>query len=441
VTQREAALTAAEFAGRKALVLGAGSSGRASGRLLARLGARVTVYDRNPAALADLGFAAETLVAEKIPSFAGFDWIVQSPGVPVPAHARLLPEVDLAAAFLRAPLVCITGSNGKSTTTVLIAEMLRASGIRVALGGNLGTPLCALVDEPADWVVAELSSFQLEHARRVHASVAVLLNLAPNHFDRHGSLAEYAAAKARLADLQGPDATLVVNLDDDWARGVGERRRTGVLGASLEGRAGAAARLRDAHVEVALAGTPWLRMELSALSPACRRYPLNALTATLAAASAGAAPDGVERTLRGFDGLPHRAQRVAVLRGVTYVNDSKATSPAAAIGSLAAESAPVVWLLGGVNKGIDMRSLAPSARRTRTTIAFGKAGDEIAEALRGTTEVVHVPHLADAVREAAARAQPGDVVLLAPACASFDEFRNYEERGERFAALVRSLPC
>jgi UDP-N-acetylmuramoylalanine--D-glutamate ligase len=129
------------------------------------------------------------------------------------------------------------------------------------------------------------------------------------------------------------------------------------------------------------------------------------------------------------------------VRDVTYVNDSKATSPAAALGSLAAESAPVVWLLGGVNKGIDLAVLAPAARRARSVIAFGKAGDEIAAALRASADVVRVPHLADAVREAAARARPGDVVLLAPACASFDEFKNYEERGERFAALVGSLPC
>ena len=434
------ALAAADFTGRRVLVLGAGSSGRASGALLHRMGAQVSVYDRNREALRELPFPAETLVAEQLPSFDGFAWIVQSPGVPAPAHARLLPEVDLAAALLRAPLVCITGSNGKSTTTVLIAEMLRASGLRVALGGNLGTPLCALVDQPADWVVAELSSFQLEHARRVHAGVAVLLNLAPNHFDRHANLAEYAAAKQRLVDLQEPGATLVVNLDDDWARGVGERSSAKVLGASLEDRP-AAAGLRGDQVEVSLEGTPWLRVPQAALSPACRRYPLNALTATLAAASAGATPTAVERTLCGFEGLPHRAQRVAVVRDVTYVNDSKATSPAAALGSLAAESAPVVWLLGGVNKGIDLRVLAPAARRTRSVIAFGKAGDEIAAALGASADVVRVPHLADAVREAASRALPGDVVLLAPACASFDEFRNYEERGERFAALVRSLPC
>ncbi len=435
------ALTAADFAGRKVLVLGAASSGRAAGALLQRMGAHVYVYDRNPEALRELPFPAETLVAERIPSFDGFAWIVQSPGVPAPAHAQLLPEVDLAATFLRAPLIGITGSNGKSTTTVLIAEMLRASGLRIALGGNLGTPLCALVGEPADRVVAELSSFQLEHARRVHARVAVLLNLAPNHFDRHRDLAEYAAAKERLAALQDESGTLVVNLDDAWSRRVGERARTAVLGASLEGRTGAAAALRKDDIEVTLDGLPWLRLPLAALSVPCRRYPLNALAATLAAASAGATQGAVEQTLRGFAGLPHRAQRVAVVRDVTYVNDSKATSPAAALGSLAAESAPVVWLLGGVNKGIDLAVLAPAARRARSVIAFGKAGDEIAAALRASADVVRVPHLADAVREAASRAQAGDVVLLAPACASFDEFKNYEERGERFAALVRSLPC
>jgi UDP-N-acetylmuramoylalanine--D-glutamate ligase len=435
-----AALVTADFAGSPVLVLGAGASGRASGALLHRLGARVTVYDRNPEALRELPFPAATLGGDRVPAFDGFTWIVQSPGVPAPPHPRLLPEVDLAAGLLRAPLVCITGSNGKSTTTTLTGEMLRASGLRAALGGNLGTPLCALVDEPADWVVAELSSFQLEHAQRVHARVAVLLNLAPNHFDRHGDLAAYSAAKQRLADLQQEDATLVVNLDDAWARGVGERSARKVLGASLEGRPGAAT-LRDGEVAIAPAGAPWLRLPLAALSPACRRYPLNALTASLAAASAGASAAAVERTLRGFEGLPHRAQRVAVVRDVTYVNDSKATSPAAALGSLAAENAPVVWLLGGVNKGIDLRVLAPAARRARSVIAFGKAGDEIAAALGASGDVVRVPHLADAVREAAARARPGDVVLLAPACASFDEFRNYEERGERFAALVRGLPC
>ena len=429
--------------GGRVLVLGAARSGRAAGRLLVAQGAQVTLYDRNPDALRDLDFPAETVSGAQSPDWDAFDVVVQSPGVPAQAHPKLMPEVDLAAlALAEQRWICVTGSNGKSSVTTLIGEMLRHAGARVAVGGNIGTALCALVDEPCDVVVAELSSFQLEHASKLHPRVAVLLNLAPNHLDRHPDVASYGAAKERLAQLQhgGDGDRLVVNLDDEWARSVASRAPAPVLGASLHSGQGVDAWIEDGRLRIVVQRHDWLDLAVSDLSPAIRRYPLNGLTAALAAYAAGVRRD-VSHVLKTFVGLPHRAQHVAEIRGVTYVNDSKATSPAAAIGSFESEVAPVVWLLGGVNKGVDLRVLIPCARRARAVITFGRAGDEIARALEGIPSVTRVTGLADAVREATTRAHKGDVVLLAPACASFDEFRSFEDRGDHFAEYVRSLPC
>jgi UDP-N-acetylmuramoylalanine--D-glutamate ligase len=477
--------TAAELLGQPCLVLGAGRSGCAAAVLLGALGADVTLYDRDPArvaaavsldALAEAGGAAVgaapqggtpadavrslglpalrgSLATQSggLPSFDDFACIVQSPGVAVPAHPRLLSEVDLAAPFLCAPLVAITGSNGKSTTTTLIGEMLRAAGLRTLVGGNLGTALCALAGWSADWVVAELSSFQLEHARRLRARIAVLLNLAEDHLDRHGSLAAYGAAKARVAELLGPGDHIVYNADDAWAREVALRAcaATGALSlpfsavSKLAEGAYVAADGADPAGRWVFApkGAPVCEVRRDACRPALRAYPENALAAGLAAALAGAAPSSLAATLEGFPGLPHRAQPVCVRRGVLYIDDSKATNPAAAAASVGALRSPFVWLLGGRSKGLDFRPLLLPALRARAVVAFGEARDEIAVALAEVTHLFRAASLDDAVREAAARAEPGDAVLLAPACTSFDAFSSYAERGDRFAAAVEALPC
>jgi UDP-N-acetylmuramoylalanine--D-glutamate ligase len=428
--------------GRHVLVLGLARSGRAAVELLLRDGARVTAYDRNADALRDLPAGVETLSGATAPDFARFDFVVASPGVPVAAHPKLVPEVDLAAQYFDAPLVGITGSNGKSTTTVLIGEMLRASGFDTGVGGNLGTPLCALVGRGHTRIVAELSSFQLEHAQKLRADVAVLLNLAPDHLDRHGSLAAYGAAKARLAELQRPDAYLVVNRDDPWARAVGERAPAHVLEFSTEERVTSGACLDDKDVVLVRDGAIALRVPQGALSAAARRPVANSLAAALAASLAGASPDAIRDSLERFEGLPHRVRDVCVRAGVRYVDDSKATNPAAAVASLLAQTSRVVWLAGGRNKGLDFAPLAEAARRARVRIAvvYGESALELEQALKSACRVERTGTLGDAVTFAATAARPGDVVLLAPACASFDQFKSFEDRGRQFAEFARALP-
>ena len=435
-----------KLAGRHALVLGAGRSGRAAATLLRRSGARVCIYDRDAAALDELGELGgniEVVTGDEAPSIDAFDCAVASPGIPVLPHPKLLPEVDLAAIFLRAPLVGVTGTNGKSTTTLLIAEMLRASGKSVAVGGNIGTPLCSLVDAEVDVVVAELSSFQLEYAQRLTAHVAVLLNLAADHLDRHGDLAHYGAAKERLAALQGPDDFLVTNADDAWAsavakRSVAHQRRFGV-----QPHAGRSA-FCDADAVVFRAepdSGPDLRVPLPTLSPSCRHPIANSLAAGTAALRAGATFAGVSGALQQFAGLEHRHRLIATRSGVQYIDDSKATNPAAAAASLQGQTRPVWWLAGGRNKNLDFGPLAGAVERVREALLFGEAREELAAALGDSVAVQLFPDLDQAVAYAAERAAPGEVVLLSPACASFDQFASFEARGVHFARVVRDLPC
>ncbi|HXX47241.1 MAG TPA: UDP-N-acetylmuramoyl-L-alanine--D-glutamate ligase [Myxococcota bacterium] len=431
------------YSGRNILVLGAARSGRAAVDLLLRAGARVAVYDRNPEALRGLPEGVEALSGASSPSYDRFDAVIASPGVPARHHEKLVPEVDLAAQFLDAKLVGITGSNGKSTTTTLVGEMLTQSGVRTGVGGNIGTALCSLVGQGYQWVVAELSSFQLEHANELRADVAVLLNLAPDHLDRHGSLERYGDAKARLVELQRDDAWLVANRDDTWARAVAAKATARLAGFSSRERVDTGAYLERDALVLAREGAARARIPLAELSSAARRPLDNALAAAAAADLAGASGDAIRAVLARFEGLPHRVRDVCVRRGVRYVDDSKATNPAAAAASLLAQTAPVIWLAGGRNKGLAFDELAEVAHRARVRAAvlYGESAGELERALRGAVAVVErVKDLAEAVARAAELARPGDAVLLAPACASFDQFKSFEERGERFAALARALP-
>jgi UDP-N-acetylmuramoylalanine--D-glutamate ligase len=426
------------FEGKRTLVLGMGRSGSAAARLLAELGARVTVYDRDPARGDELAARIERVSGDAPPAFERFEWVVASPGFALAAGTVAMPEVDLAATQLRARLVGVTGTNGKSTTTELIGEMLRRSGVEVAIGGNLGTPLCELVHTPAAVVVAELSSFQLEHATRLHPQVGVLLNLAPDHLDRHGNVERYGRAKARLAELQREDDTLVCNLDDPWARSVPARGRR--LGFSLERRLEQGAFLDGKDMVVRDADVEQVRLAREELGPGVRPYPANALAAALAALAAGASAAGLRDALEHFEGLPHRGRLVCVRRGVRYVDDSKATNPAAARASVLAQTGPVVWLAGGRNKGLPFDALLEATGRARVVVVYGEAANQIEAALRGHVELARAPGLEQALERAAACARAGETVLLAPACASFDEFSSFEARGDRFAALARRLP-
>jgi UDP-N-acetylmuramoylalanine--D-glutamate ligase len=424
---------------KRILVLGLGRSGNAAARLLVRHGFEVTGYDRDPARGAHIEGLAGFLSGPTLPDFEDFDRVVQSPGIRVGRDPRLVPEVEIGAEHLQAPIIGVTGTNGKSTTTVLIADMLRASGLDVATGGNLGTALCELVDMPADRVVAELSSFQLEHAQRFPTSVAVLLNLAPDHLDRHGSMKAYGAAKARLATLQGPEGVLVYNADDPWAQSVSSRGEGRRVTFSAQRELDTGASVRQGHLVVAEQGREPLSIALGELAPAARSPIDNALAASAAAIAAGGSPEGIAKALGRFEGLPHRAALVGLYAGVRYVNDSKATNPTATVRSLESCNGPIAWLAGGRNKGLDLAPLAGAVRHVRVAIVYGEAATELEKALGPACPVIRTRTLDEAFAEVTREANPGETVLLSPGCASQDAFASFEERGERFEALVRAL--
>ena len=405
---------------RRALVLGLARSGRAAAAALARRGVDVVAADRSadadPGRLGDLGVELR-LGTEEEALLEGVDLVVKSPGVPVEsplaAAARtrgiaLWSEVELGYRLLPAGarLIGVTGTNGKTTTTELLGTILRAAGRPVEVAGNVGRALTDAAETAADgsWVVCELSSFQLEDVHTLACDVAVLLNLEPDHLDRHGTFDAYRAAKLRIF----------------------ERARAKVVprGFGIEGI--------EFSADDPLPAEP--------LIPG-RHNRENAAAATAAARAAGVSDDAIAEALRTFLGVPHRLELVRELQGVRWVNDSKATNTAAASRGVAAYDDPLRLILGGSLKGEDFgpfaRALPPSVR---SIYLIGAATDELAAALDEAGRAhVRAGDLPTAVARAAAEAEPGDVVLLSPACASYDQFENFEERGDTFRRLVQEL--
>ncbi len=438
--------------GTRALVIGAGRAGRSAARLLAARGAHVRVLERRADAARDPEWPDTITLAIGDDRQAALDdaaLVVPSPGVPqnhpllVAAVRQGVPvwsEIELAARCLRCPVLAVTGTNGKSTTTTLLGAMLRATGAAVFVGGNLGTPLADAACAPDAWdvAVAEVSSFQLEWVPSFKPRVAVLLNLTPDHQDRYPDPAGYGAAKANLLAHQDGGDVAVLNRDDPWVWQQRQRTRATVLsfgrdpvefGTYLDGD--------DAVVWAA--GRPQ-RYALgdSPLTGAHNRE--NLLAAITAATAWGAAPEAIRAGLRATAGLPHRLELVREHAGVRWYDDSKATNVGAVEKSLDSFADHVVLLLGGYDKGGDFAALRPRvAARADHVICFGAAGPALAAQLDLAHGVTIVPTLTEAVRRAAALARPGAVVLLAPGCASFDEFRDYAERGRRFRALVEEL--
>ena len=389
------------------------------------------------------GHRAETL--------ASADLIVTSPGVPVEqpvfdaARARgveTIGELEFAWRWLAGRVIAITGTKGKSTTTTLIGRMLEAAGKQVMVGGNIGTPLSAQVEEStADTVhVVETSSFQLETTTSFHPWIAVWLNFADDHLDRHPTVAAYAAAKARIFANQDANDWAVLNADDravlEHARGTGAQR----VMFSLEGG------VRDGFVVdgdwiVRRAGTQVERLiPLGAVELTGRHMLNNVLAAAAATHVAGVRPEAMVSALRGFHGLPHVMEPVATVGGVRFVNDSKATNVEAARRSIESFERGVVAIVGGRYKGGDFRELGgPLATRGRAVIAIGEAAPRVRKALADIVRVIDAPSMRDAVERGYEAARPDGVVLLAPACSSFDWFRDYAERGDVFKQEVKRL--
>jgi UDP-N-acetylmuramoylalanine--D-glutamate ligase len=408
-------------------VLGLARSGEAAALALARRGVRVVGVDRDDSLdagrLREAG--VEVVLGAVDPALLDdVDLLVKSPGVPseapLAAAARsrgltIWSEVELGSRLLANPVVGVTGTNGKTTTSELLGAVFRAAGRPVAVAGNVGRPLTGLDGAIANdaWIVCELSSFQLEDIESFRPEVAVLLNLTPDHLDRHGDLDAYRAAKLRIFENQGADDVAVV------PRGFGELP-------------GAARRVEFAAGD---------------LLPAEPRIPgdhnrENAAAAAAAARAAGIEDGAIAEALRSFAGVPHRLELIREVDGVRWVNDSKATNPEAAERALGAYPPGLRVILGGSLKGSSFTELAHRAHRSGVARAYliGEAADEIAEALAAAgVRFQHSRDLENAVADARAEAEPGDVVLLSPACASYDQFRDFEERGERFRALVEAL--
>jgi UDP-N-acetylmuramoylalanine--D-glutamate ligase len=446
------------LAGRRVAVVGLARSGLAACRLLRRLGARVRATESRTAeglpaevlGLGDLGVEME-LGGHTEGTFQEADLVVVSPGVPrsmrhlEAARAAGVPvvgEVELAYWCCEAPFAAVTGSNGKSTTAALLGAILREAGIPNAVAGNIGIPLCDVAPDlpPGHWVVAEISSFQLETTGAFRPRVAVLLNLAPNHLDRHADLEEYYGVKARLFAAQEGTDWAVLNADDPEVlaragaararRAHFSRRRPVDRGAFLAG-----GQILLAHAGRAEAVAPAAGLRI----PGAHNLE-NALAAVAAAAAIGAPPAAMAGALLAFTGLEHRLETVATLAGVRYVNDSKGTTVDAVRRSLESFPAGILLIAGGKDKGGDFRPLQPLVRqRVKALVLIGEARDKIREHLAGACPMLEAATMESAVREAAARATPGDVVLLSPGCASFDMFRDYEDRGHAFKAAVAAL--
>ena len=450
-----------ELAGKKTLVLGAGKSGAASAKFLARRGARVALHDKKP--VAEWTDEARSLKNENIGLLDGqipswlldqIDLVVISPGVPtntIPARyvdrkdGEVIGEVELGFRFMKGRIVGITGSNGKTTTTTLIGELLKNSGIPTQIGGNIGTPLINLTETSRDdgWTVCELSSFQLETIKEFRPNVAVALNVTPNHLDRYDFFHDYAAAKHRLFMNQTEDDVAILNADDEvttsWENGLkanvvlfstAKELDEGLFlrGRDLIARANGKEKILTTRDEMNLRGVHNVQ---------------NVLAALAAGLECGALPDSMRETIRNFKAVEHRLEFVAEIEGVKFYNDSKATSVDAALKALEAlaeETGKINLILGGRGKNAPYAPLEKLIReKVRALILIGEDAGNIESQLKNAAEITRAASMREAVEKSFQFAKKGDSVLLAPACASFDMFGSYEERGKVFKSKVFEL--
>jgi len=439
-----------ELGGACVMVVGLGASGNAAARFLHSRGAKLVLTDRRvDIDRAKLPPATIYLGADQAEWLEGVDLVVASPGVPrgalllCQAVARRIPvisEVELASRFIAAPIAAITGTNGKSTVTVLLGEILRAAGMRVFVGGNLGTPLIEAVGGAYDAIVAEISSFQLEWIERFRAHIGVHLNLTDDHFDRYRGLEDYGRAKARLFENQLESDWAILNRDDPNVWKLARAVRSTVIGFGLSPSVGRAAIWPDGSSLVFDIGERRGCISTDGFRLPGRHNLVNVMAAAAAALAMRVEPPVIERALGKFKGLPHRIEFVREKDGVSFIDDSKGTNVGAVIEALEAMPGPVILIAGGLDKGGDYTPLiGPVKRKVRRMILNGAARDKMAAALDGATEIELVSTLKEAVERASRVARRGDTVLLSPACASFDQFRDYAERGGIYQELVRAL--
>ena len=435
----------------RTLVVGLGATGLATARYLAALGADVTVIDSRaaPPGLAELREThpdIPVILESQDPRWLeGIDQVALSPGLridtPLAAHARqqgipLVGDIELFARAVQAPVVAVTGSNGKSTVVTLLERMLSATGLDVAAGGNLGPPALELLAEPADIYVLEISSFQLETTESLRPDVATVLNVSPDHLDRHGSLADYAALKSKL--LRAANRA-VFNLDDPLVREMGREHPRGIP-FSLRENPSDGFGIMEHQGERWLAGAGEPLLPVAALRLPGGHNEANALAALALSSSLGRDLPKQLEALQAFAGLPHRCQWVAEKNGVTFINDSKGTNVAASVAAVEGLEGPFVLIAGGQSKGADFGPLAASARgKLAAAVLIGEAAEKLEATLSGICPTRVADDLPAAVGLAWEFASAGTTILLSPACASLDMFADYSARGEAYIAAVQDL--
>ena len=453
-----------ELKGKKVLVVGLGKSGLAAALFLRRKGAQVTVSDVRSAAALDKAIPAlldEGIMVEAgghgLLTFRRQDLIVVSPGVPLDTPELVqvrnfgllvIGELELAAHFLAGKTLAITGSNGKTTTTSLCGEILTAAFPHVQVGGNIGVPVIALVDQSREdgWSVLEVSSFQLETTFDFRPDIAVILNITPDHLDRHGSFENYIAAKERIFANQRPEDALVLNADDEVASRSAIRAKSRIFWFSRTRIIRQGAFVHDGGVwfRATEQSAPEFILKVSAIPLKGLHNVENVLAAVCSARLAGVAREIIRDAIQKFRAVEHRLEFVATVNGVDYYNDSKATNVDAALKAIEAFPSGIHLILGGKDKGSDYRVLRPLIQeRVKAIYTIGAASEKIITHLEGAAPIVDSGTLDVAVTKAADAARPGDIILLAPACSSFDQFENYEQRGQIFKDLVfarRGLP-
>jgi UDP-N-acetylmuramoylalanine--D-glutamate ligase len=446
-----------ELKGKKVLVVGLGKSGLAAALFLRHRGAQVTVSDIRSAealakdipALLDEGINVEA-GGHGLLTFRRQDLIVVSPGVPLDTPELVqaksfgrpvIGELELAARFLKGKILAVTGSNGKTTTTSLLGDILERAGLPTLVGGNIGVPVVALIDESTDntWSVLEVSSFQLETTEEFHPTIAVILNITPDHLDRHGSFENYALAKERIFAAQDDKDFVVLNADNVRAANSASRSKAKVYWFSLKHPVEQGAWVEGGAVmfRTSKDDTPEDVLPLTGIPLKGEHNVENVLAAVCAARLAGAPVEAVRQGIENFKAVEHRLEYVATLNGVEIYNDSKATNVDATAKAIAAFPSGIHLILGGKDKNSDYTQLADLLRaRVRAVYTIGSAAAKIESQLRGVVSIHSCETLEKAVSAIAAAAHPGDVVLLAPACSSFDQFESYEHRGRVFKELV-----
>jgi UDP-N-acetylmuramoylalanine--D-glutamate ligase len=447
-----------ELSGKRVLVVGLGKSGVASALFLKARGSRVTVSDSKSEAelhehipvLLDNGISVET-GGHGERTFGQQDLIVISPGVPVNAVALeparklgipIIGEVELASRFLSGKLVAITGSNGKTTTTALVGDVIAAGAAKTLVGGNIGTPAISLASQSTDasYTVLEISSFQLETIEQFHPQVAVVLNVTPDHLDRHGTFEIYWDAKRRIFENQTAEDFAVLNVDDAEAAKMGKGLKSQLRWFSRKSEIDSGAFVRGDRIVYKDSQGERDIMAVSDMQLKGAHNVENVLAAVAIGMIVGVAPENIRTAVRNFKAVEHRLEFVATINGVEFYNDSKATNVDATIKALESFPKNIHIILGGKDKGSDYTVLKPLLQaRVKKVYTIGAAAEKIESHIRGAADIVHAGTIEVAVRKAMETASPGDVVVLAPACASFDQFTSYEHRGRVFKELVKAM--